>query len=188
MSSYAYYFTVVLCFDCVRCFDYSSLAFSVGRGMLTLSSLEPLLAERLPIPPLMLSGRVPPTNATITLDTSTSSADLMLWPEFHNGVAAGLRVRNGNVKWREGRAGITRNWILYNRSTSLLSDSGASATMTQSSADNSHAGKFECHHSSCSLFISLVVIGALLAFGLLGHLKVLTTADICEYLLKVTFI
>lgn len=35
-----------------------SLAFSVGRGMLTLSSLDPLMAEHLPIPPLALSGQV----------------------------------------------------------------------------------------------------------------------------------
>ena len=34
-----------------------SLAFSVGRGMLTLSSLDPLMAEHLPIPPLALSGQ-----------------------------------------------------------------------------------------------------------------------------------
>lgn len=105
--------------------------------MLSLSSLDPLLAERLPIPPLVLSGRVPPTNATITLDTSTASADLMLWPNFHNGVAAGLRVRSGGSN---GKSGITRNWILYNRSSSLWTDGSASAAMTPIMAENAHAG------------------------------------------------
>ena len=33
-----------------------SLGLSVGRGMLTLASLDPLMAEHLPIPPLSLSG------------------------------------------------------------------------------------------------------------------------------------
>jgi anaphase-promoting complex subunit 1 len=126
--------------------------------MLTLSSLEPLLAERLPIPPLILSGRVPPTNATITLDTSTSSPDLMLWPEFHNGVAAGLRVRNGNIKWADGRAGITRNWILYNRSSSLWTDSGGSTAMTQAMAENSHAGTHAAHVHTTP-FTSSMLIG-----------------------------
>lgn len=37
------------------------------------------------------TGRVPPTNATVHLDTSAYTPDLTLWPEFHNGVAAGLR-------------------------------------------------------------------------------------------------
>lgn len=40
---------------------------------------------------ICLSGRVPPTSASVNLDTSGYSADLTLWPEFHNGVAAGLR-------------------------------------------------------------------------------------------------
>ena len=30
-------------------------------------------------------------NATVNLDTTAYTPDLTLWPEFHNGVAAGLR-------------------------------------------------------------------------------------------------
>ena len=62
-----------------------TLACSVGRGMVTMSTLEPLMAEVLPIPPLSLCGRVPPSNSVVTLDTTTAHADLTLWPEFHNG-------------------------------------------------------------------------------------------------------
>ena len=59
--------------------------------MLTLGTLQPLLAEPLPIPPMCLAGRIPPANATVNLDTTAYTPDLTLWPEFHNGVAAGLR-------------------------------------------------------------------------------------------------
>ena len=132
------------------CSHCRTLACSIGRGMLTLASLEPLMAEVLPIPPLSLSGRVPPANSVITLDTSSAHSDLTLWPEFHNGVAASLRVgpreASDNSSGSRGRgrtlrpssgAGpgtggqITRNWIMYNRT-------GASA---QPGGEVAHAGE-----------------------------------------------
>ena len=42
-----------------------SMAAPIGRGMLTLGTCSPLLAEALPIPQICLAGRVPPTNATM---------------------------------------------------------------------------------------------------------------------------
>jgi hypothetical protein len=86
-----------------------SLAYSVGRGALTLGSLTPLMAEALPCPPLSLSGRIPPNNSPLLLDTVTAPEELTLWPEFHNGVAAGLRVnpplyaRNDSASNSSGR-------------------------------------------------------------------------------------
>jgi len=54
--------------------------------MLSLAtSPQPLLAEVLPIPPLALTGRVPPNGSLVTLDTSSAHAELTLWPEYHNG-------------------------------------------------------------------------------------------------------
>ena len=46
-----------------------SLACSVGRGAVTLWSLQPLMAEALPHPPLSLTGRIAPTNSPLQLDT-----------------------------------------------------------------------------------------------------------------------
>ena len=145
-----------------------SLACPVGRGALTLGSLTPLMAEALPCPPLSLSGRIPPNNTPLLLHTSTAPKDLSLWPQFHNGVAAGLRVsylqdlgsRNPSLKLSQSegargqRAGsastVTRNWIIYNR-TATADDSSFHA-------------------------------GVLLALGLQGHLRVLSVTDICDYL------
>lgn len=37
-----------------------------------------------------------------------AGSELVAWPEFHNGVAAGLRLAPGG--------NLTRTWIVYNRS------------------------------------------------------------------------
>jgi hypothetical protein len=46
---------------------------TVGRGMVTMSTLPVTLTEPLRVPVLALAARVPPTDAVITLDTSTVS-------------------------------------------------------------------------------------------------------------------
>lgn len=129
-----------------------SFAYPVGRGMLTIASAEPLMAEKLPIPPLCIQGRVPPNNSIISAD---NLADSVIWPEFHNGVAAALRVgpklvgswsrtnvgsdeTNGSHYQRHdaryqrlhGMRSVTRNWIMYNKTASQINSQG----------DNSHAG------------------------------------------------
>mgnify|MGYP006081057693 CR=1 FL=1 len=128
------------------------------------------------------------------LDPASVPPELTLWPEFHNGVAAGLRVavnmyaaallksRTALLRESGGKeamldhasdAGdVTRNWILYNRTAAhsaaqaanlAAQGANAPATVGGDSAIASHAG-------------------VLLALGLQGHLKVLTAADICDYL------
>lgn len=83
--------------------------------MLTVQTLVPLMAEPLPIPALVISGRCPPNNVIMTLDAAAALPDFDLCssiilimclslllilislyfssgPEFHNGAAAGLRI------------------------------------------------------------------------------------------------
>lgn len=122
-----------------------SLACPVGRGMLTMSSLEPLIAEALPMPPLSLVGRVAPTNTSLALDISTQP-DLTLWPDFHNGVAAVLRVGSvakeqfssarsktkASHNYSSKQPKVTRNWIVYNRTASQRKPGG----------ECSHAGAY----------------------------------------------
>ncbi|EKX35535.1 hypothetical protein GUITHDRAFT_118345 [Guillardia theta CCMP2712] len=85
-----------------------TLALSVGRGMFTLGTATPLPTEALPIPPLQLSGRLQSNDALIKLDVSLLPADHAAWPEFHNGVAAALRLSLGQTA-------ISRTWIVYNK-------------------------------------------------------------------------
>jgi anaphase-promoting complex subunit 1 len=87
-------------------------ALSLGRGAYTLATSRPLPTEVLPVPRLVLTGALPAAhNATIALDlvAAGAPADFMVWPDFHNGLAAGLRLVE------RGQAALTRNWVLYNR-------------------------------------------------------------------------
>ncbi|KAH7290973.1 hypothetical protein KP509_30G071400 [Ceratopteris richardii] len=81
-----------------------------GRGAFTLATMRTLLTEVLSIPKLVLAGCLPSQHdAMVNLDPSTGNlSDLTSWPEFHNGVAAGLRLAPCQDK-------ITRTWIVYNR-------------------------------------------------------------------------
>ncbi len=65
--------------------------------MLTLHSIAPLLTETVPLPPMNTKGRLVPRSTVITLDVAAAlptagADDWVKWPEFHNGVAAGLRL------------------------------------------------------------------------------------------------
>jgi hypothetical protein len=97
-------------------------ALPLGRGMLTLSvdghdgghgghgGHGSLMHDVLPMPPINLSGRVPPSTATIQLDLTQNGLPLncMEWVRFHNGVAAGLRIapRVEEEEEEEGKEGV----------------------------------------------------------------------------------
>ncbi|GAB4827614.1 hypothetical protein Ancab_034497 [Ancistrocladus abbreviatus] len=85
-------------------------ALPLGRGAFTLATTCTLLTEALTVPKLVLAGRLPAQqNATVNLDPAVRSVqELRAWPEFHNAVAAGLRLAP-----LQGR--MSRTWILYNR-------------------------------------------------------------------------
>lgn len=134
-----------------------ALALPIGRGMLTLGTLKPIPAEQLPIPEVCLSGRVPPTNSSLALDTSNTPADMTVWPDFHNGVAAGLRLPPAESHCETFK--ISRSWIIYNRAASC-------------SGETSESGSLLPHAHG----------GLLMALGLRGHLSALSMTDIYEYL------
>ena len=149
-------------------------ALPLGRGMYTFGSLEPIPAEPLPVPTLCLSGRVPPNNATLVLDTDALNCpkDMTVWPEFHNGVAAGLQLplalddSNGNSPI------ITRAWIVSNRNTVKPAQLQRNQLNNQSNNESIESDKNPNHAHG----------GLLMALGLRGHLSALSMTDIYEYL------
>ncbi|KAL6620059.1 hypothetical protein ACP70R_035198 [Stipagrostis hirtigluma subsp. patula] len=91
-------------------FAQRTTALPFGRGAFTLATTYTLLTEALVFPKLVLAGRLPAQqNATVNLDLSSRSAsEFKSWAEFHNGVAAGLRLAPFQEK-------MLRTWIQYNR-------------------------------------------------------------------------
>lgn len=146
------------------------LALPVGRGMFTIGNLQPVPAEPLPLPEISLVGRVPPTDAKLALDTSETPSDLKVWPEFHNGVAAGLRLPL-EVDAGEIISKITRTWIVYNRPDEISSSSQSNTNNNPSSTPPS---QMHAHG------------GLLMALGLRGHLTTLEMTDIFDYLTQGT--
>lgn len=85
-----------------------TMAVGIGRGMFTLSTMHPIITQKVPVPPLDVSGRAVGSGASIVMDTSLPS-DYLTWPQFSNGVAAALRI---------GPAGTTKlstTWIAYHK-------------------------------------------------------------------------
>ncbi|CAN0909752.1 Anaphase-promoting complex subunit 1 [Linum grandiflorum] len=85
-------------------------ALPLGRGAFTLATITTLLTEEFAVPKLVLAGRLPAQqNATVNLDPNIRNIqELKSWPEFHNAVAAGLRLSPLQGK-------VSRSWILYNK-------------------------------------------------------------------------
>ena len=150
-----------------------SMAAPLGRGMVTLRSYHPVAAERFPVPPVVLTGRVPPRNTALELSHIEVPANLNVWPLFHNGVSAGLRiVGNGgggggsgigsgkpsssSSSNSSGNSKVDSSWILFNKP--------ANSTATS-----------EEHYAHA---------GFLLALGLNGLLDHLSIMDLHEYLSK----
>ncbi|KAK9683476.1 hypothetical protein RND81_10G143700 [Saponaria officinalis] len=91
-------------------FAQRTTALPFGRGAFTLATSCTLLTEALTVPKLVLAGCLPAQqNATVNLDPNVRNIqELRAWPEFHNAVAAGLRLTPFQGK-------MSRTWIRYNR-------------------------------------------------------------------------
>uniref|UniRef100_A0A8C1SR90 Anaphase-promoting complex subunit 1 n=1 Tax=Cyprinus carpio TaxID=7962 RepID=A0A8C1SR90_CYPCA len=86
-----------------------TMALPVGRGLFTLFSYHPVPTEPLPVPKLNLTGRAPPRNTVVDLNSGNIDVppNMTSWPSFHNGVAAGLKIAPASQ--------VESAWIAYNK-------------------------------------------------------------------------
>ncbi|OQR75333.1 anaphase-promoting complex subunit 1-like [Tropilaelaps mercedesae] len=140
---------------CIR-----TLALPLGRGMLTLDSIHPIISEPIAIPHCDLTGRVPPKNTVIDMKNIETPPNMTQWPLFHNGVAAGLRVAR-NAK------NVTSAWIALNETYQEIN-----ADTNSGNSGNTNGGGV------------LEFGGFMLGLGLAGHLATLNPVFICELLRK----
>ncbi|XP_032780822.2 anaphase-promoting complex subunit 1 [Daphnia magna] len=130
------------------------MAISVGRGMLTLHTATPTVTETLSIPKLCLTGKTPHNGAAVDMTHIDVPANMSLWPQFHNGVAAGLRVSPG-TKY------VDSNWINLSRGGNRPGQTAATPALGELNAE---------------------VAGFLLGLGITGHLNKFNDLVIHEHL------
>ncbi|RUS33938.1 hypothetical protein BC938DRAFT_483181 [Jimgerdemannia flammicorona] len=88
-----------------------TLSLPVGRGIFTMGTSTAVFMEGFPIPGINLSAKVLPLNAVVALDMHSQPHDLLDWADFHDGVAAGLRISSD--------CDISGSWILFNKPEEL---------------------------------------------------------------------
>uniref|UniRef100_A0A182SDL4 Uncharacterized protein n=1 Tax=Anopheles maculatus TaxID=74869 RepID=A0A182SDL4_9DIPT len=132
-----------------------TMALPIGRGMLTVSSNRPSETQTVPVPRLCLSGRDVVRGTTIEIQQIEVPAHMNLWPAFHNGVAAGLRICPDTPH-------LTSTWITNNRQ-GPRSSGGMLPPGTDTSTEHG---------------------GFLMALGLTGHLRKLSIYSIFDYMVR----
>lgn len=85
-----------------------TMTLPIGRGMFTLRTFEQLLIEHVGAPKLCLTGKSSTQNLTIELTHIETPPNMDLWPQFHNGVAAALRIKAPR------NAPLNSAWIISN--------------------------------------------------------------------------
>ncbi|XP_024938958.1 anaphase-promoting complex subunit 1 isoform X2 [Cephus cinctus] len=135
-----------------------TMALPVARGMFTLRTSTPIITEQLPVPRLCLTGKAPPRGTTVELAHIDVPPNMNLWPLFHNGVAAGLRIH-------PDASNIDSTWIVYNKQqqgefsiehSGLLMALGLNGHLKNLAPFNLYEYLVECHEvTSVGLLLGL---------------------------------
>ncbi|KLO17751.1 hypothetical protein SCHPADRAFT_994092 [Schizopora paradoxa] len=92
-----------------------TLALPLGRAMFTFGSVPTVKKEICTIPKIELSIRVTPNNALIAPEVGKIPAESIQWAEFHNGVAAALRIAPSSGT-------VDSSWIAFNKPNELSAE------------------------------------------------------------------
>jgi hypothetical protein len=84
-----------------------TMALPVGRGIFGLGCTHPIPTECFNIPYLNIDGEVPPKKTSVSLDHVDKPVNMTDWPEFHNGVATGLKISPNITK-------LESTWVVFN--------------------------------------------------------------------------
>ncbi|KAI6161564.1 hypothetical protein EDD17DRAFT_1697683 [Pisolithus thermaeus] len=89
-----------------------TLALPYGRAMFTFGTVQTVTREAYVIPKMEFSVRIQPANVIATPEPGKIPQECTNWGEFHNGVAAGLRIS-------PGAHGVESSWIAFNKPSEL---------------------------------------------------------------------
>ncbi|KAJ3190289.1 Anaphase-promoting complex subunit 1 [Gaertneriomyces sp. JEL0708] len=131
-------------------------ALPMGRGCLTLGCWFPDLTGSIFVPPVSVCAKLPPQFNKVELDTSPLPPGVTDWPQFHNGVAAGLTVvPTSSRTGADPKSTVTGEWIAYNTPLAAM-DNG-----------------YHMPHATAGLILGL---------GLTGNLRNVNLYDIVEWM------
>ena len=89
-----------------------TMALPVGRAMFTFGSVPTVMRDAYQIPKMEFSIRLQPYNTLVTIEANKMNTEARNWADFHNGVAAGLRISPSSKM-------IDSSWITYNKPAEL---------------------------------------------------------------------
>ena len=89
-----------------------TLALPMGRALFTFGSVPALTREAYAIPKIEFTVRLSPMNTLLAPEIGKIPLECTNWGEFHNGVAAGLRISSQ-------ASAIESTWIKYNKPAEL---------------------------------------------------------------------
>jgi anaphase-promoting complex subunit 1 len=89
-----------------------TFALPYGRAMFTFGSVPLVTREAYIIPKIEYTVRVQPLNILVAPEAGKLSPESVSWGEFHNGVAAGLRIS-------PTATGVESSWIAFNKPSEL---------------------------------------------------------------------
>lgn len=89
-----------------------TLALPYGRAMFTFGSVPTVTREAYAIPKIEYTIRMQPQNVIIAPELGKIPQEWTHWGEFHNGVAAGLRISPST-------RGVESSWIAFNKPSEL---------------------------------------------------------------------
>ncbi|KAL6308208.1 hypothetical protein BKA93DRAFT_725930 [Sparassis latifolia] len=89
-----------------------TLALPLGRALFTFGSVPTVTREAYAIPKLEFTVRLQPHSMLITPELGKVPPECLSWGEFHNGVAAGLRISSQSNA-------VESTWIKFNRPSDL---------------------------------------------------------------------
>ena len=87
------------------------LSVLVGQGAFTWGTSQTYITEIVKIPKINLSA-IMPNDVKVTLDLKEDKESVIHWPEFHNGVAAGLRLSKHIIPTSQDHL---KTWIFYQK-------------------------------------------------------------------------
>lgn len=89
-----------------------TLALPPGRALFTFGSVQVVTKEAYAVPKIEYSIRIQPQNLLIIPEGGKIPFDCSSWGDFHNGVAAGLRIS-------PAATGVQSSWITFNKPSEL---------------------------------------------------------------------